>query len=207
MKERVIYIGAFLLAFIFVSSAIIYVNTLFKNIFKFDFTPVSQLTHQAQASQPPKTDAANGGATAQNGKTDSTRLGYVTADSLKKLADQVKLDTASTITLKDTNAVKKVKNVVATQANINQVQVSSENNVANVPVRTSPAQKDTSYSKWIKKTGKLYESMDAKKAAKIILGYSDNIARDLLLSMRKKKAAEILSEFKPEIATRIISVN
>ena len=47
--------------------------------------------------------------------------------------------------------------------------------------------------------------MDTRKAAKIIQGYSDNIVRDLLLTMKKKKAAEILAEFKPETATRIIS--
>jgi flagellar motility protein MotE (MotC chaperone) len=48
--------------------------------------------------------------------------------------------------------------------------------------------------------------MDTKKAAKIIEGYTDNIAREILFSMKKKKAAEIISELKPEAATRIMNL-
>jgi flagellar motility protein MotE (MotC chaperone) len=139
-------------------------------------------------------------------KIDSLKSATLGNDSLKKAAGKIKLDSASTVSLKDTNAVKKVQKVVNTQEKINQAAINAENKPETLD-KMSVAKKDTTYQKWIKKTGKLYESMDAKKAAKIILGYSDNIARDLLLSMRKKKAAEILSEIKPEIASRIISLN
>ena len=67
------------------------------------------------------------------------------------------------------------------------------------------AKRDSLHKAWVKNTAKLYESMDTRKAAKIIQGYSDNIVRDLLLTMKRKKAAEILAEFKLETATRIIS--
>jgi len=62
------------------------------------------------------------------------------------------------------------------------------------------------YKKLIIETSKFYESMESAKAAKIILKYSDNIAKDILYSMKKKKAAEILSEINPEIAKRITRV-
>ncbi len=201
MKEKTIYIGAFVIAFIFVSSAIIYVNTLFRNIFKFDFSPVGQVTYSSQQQQTMPAAAQNPPAQTDQQKTDSMKVAALLSDSLKN-QQPVKLDTASTVALKDTNAIKKVQNVVNTQKTMNEAEA-----INNPVAKTSTTKPDTTYSKWIKKTGKLYESMDAKKAAKIILGYSDNIARDLLLSMRKKKAAEILSEIKPEIASRIISLN
>ena len=46
--------------------------------------------------------------------------------------------------------------------------------------------------------------MDPAKAAKIIQGYSDNVARDLIYSMKKNKASEILAAFSPENANRIM---
>jgi len=60
------------------------------------------------------------------------------------------------------------------------------------------------YVSWTKKIAKLYETMDPSKAAKIIQGYSDNIARDIIYTMKQKKAAGILAEFNPKIANRIM---
>ena len=56
---------------------------------------------------------------------------------------------------------------------------------------------------WAKQTAKLYESMDPRKAAKIIASYSDNESREILFRMNKKKAAKILAELNPETAKRI----
>jgi flagellar motility protein MotE (MotC chaperone) len=202
VNNKIFIIGAFILAFIFVTGAIIYLNTIYTNIFKYDFTPVGQMV--ADTSQQ---------ATQQNQlqeqKVDSTTNMSAAVDSLNKNIQQAVLDTASMVTLKDTNSIAKVKNIVADQKKINNTQLAKTDNEKseNVPITKSIAKSDTTYRKWIKTTGKLYESMDSKKAAKIILGYSDNIARDMLLSMRKKKAAEIVAEFKPEIAARIMSLN
>ncbi|MDP3682477.1 MAG: hypothetical protein Q8S01_00960, partial [Ignavibacteria bacterium] len=62
---------------------------------------------------------------------------------------------------------------------------------------------DTAYLNWKKQTAALYELMEPKKAAKIIQNFSDNIARDILYTMKKKKAAEILAQLNPETANRI----
>ena len=66
-------------------------------------------------------------------------------------------------------------------------------------------QSDSSYTAWTQRTAKVYEAMDPQRAAKIISNYSDNVARDLIYSMRQKKAAAILSELNPETANRIMS--
>ena len=63
--------------------------------------------------------------------------------------------------------------------------------------------KDSSYSKWLKTTVKMYETMDSKKAAILIENYSDNEARDLIYSMKNKKAAEILSNLDTERVLRL----
>lgn len=206
MKEKVIYIAAFLLAFIFVSGTIIYVNTLFTNIFKFDFSPASQHVELAQAQKLQPQQSKKTATPENTPKVDSTKSGIQKIDSLVTHNEPVKLDTASTISLKDTNSIKKVQKIVDTQKAINKAADPQDQNTVTT-LKEKTAKNDSSYTKWIKKTSKLYESMDAKKAAKIILDYSDNIARDLLLTMRKKKAAEILAEFKPDIAARIISLN
>ncbi|MCL5028265.1 MAG: hypothetical protein M1480_04490, partial [Bacteroidetes bacterium] len=70
-------------------------------------------------------------------------------------------------------------------------------------VNNGKTKPDSSYIVWKNQTAKLYESMDPQKAAKIIQSYSDNVARDIIYSMRQKKAAEILSELNPETANRI----
>jgi flagellar motility protein MotE (MotC chaperone) len=65
---------------------------------------------------------------------------------------------------------------------------------------------DSAYKNWIKNSVKLYEAMETKKAAKILQTYSDNIAREIIFKMKKRKAAEIIAEIKPDIASRIMSV-
>lgn len=53
--------------------------------------------------------------------------------------------------------------------------------------------KDSAFTEWRKNTVKMFEAMDSKKAAVVLASYSDEMARELLYSMKKKKAAEILS--------------
>ena len=60
------------------------------------------------------------------------------------------------------------------------------------------AQQDSVYQAWKKETIKLYEAMDSKQVAKLIEKLSDDIARDLIYSMNKRKAAEILSSMEPD---------
>jgi flagellar motility protein MotE (MotC chaperone) len=205
VKGRIIIIVSFLFAFILVTGAIIYLNMKFKNIFWYDFTPVNQAA--IVATQQPTQQ--NEQTQIQSQKVDSTLIVAAAIDSLARNERVAAKDPVPVIPKKDSVKVDKGKNISPAPQKANEVQVAKTEPPKEAIVQnlTKLVKTDPSYGKWVKDTGKLYESMDAKKAAKIILGYSDNIARDLLFSMRKKKAAEIVAEFKPEIAARIISVN
>jgi len=137
-------------------------------------------------------------------------------DSTQPKATQSDIPNAiiDTAQIKEATAVQKDTSLSAAAGKIiGEIKPENSNDPVNLAesakktlAENNKAKQDSSYVEWIKNTVKLYESMETQKAAKIILGYSDNIARDILLKMKKKKAAEILAEFKPEIATRIISV-
>jgi flagellar motility protein MotE (MotC chaperone) len=187
MKEKIVYGLIFVFLFAVVSAGMIYFNSIYKNIFAFDFTP------RAQENELAKKNLAK-------------------ADSLK--TDSLKVDSLKTNV--DSTQVKENVSTAKTDLVSNQKLETKEQKKEEVAVQTPfrvpvddkiKAKKDSIYNEWVKQTVKLYESMDSKKAAKVIVNYSDNIARDILLKMKKKKAAEILAELKPDVVTRIISVN
>jgi flagellar motility protein MotE (MotC chaperone) len=197
VKDKIVYIVAFLLAFILVTGALIYLNSMYKNIFKFDFTPESQA--QSAANNQPNKE--------QNEQPkDSSSVNKPVADSLKQSSNGTFKD-SSAVTLSDTNSMKKVKDKIAEVKKDNEqhANLSLDQTSPAIPKMNGSKKDSSTYQNWIKNTAKIYTSMDTKKAAKIIQAYSDNIARDILLTMKKKKAADILAEFKPEVATRIIS--
>ncbi len=200
MKEKIVYTVSFLLAFVIVTGLLIYANSIFKNIFAFDFSPAQANTAEVKKAEEPAP------APAQTQMKDSTDLKLAQLDSVKKSQDTTNI-ASSSITLGDSNAVKKVnKKLEEAAKKMTAAQPSAETPQQKPEVAyKNTAKGDSTYKAWVASTVKLYESMDTRKAAKIILGYSDNIARDILMKMKKKKAAEIIAEFKPEIATRIIS--
>ncbi|MEW6701360.1 MAG: hypothetical protein AB1298_01455 [Bacteroidota bacterium] len=200
MKEKIIYIVSFLFAFVLVTGLLIYLNSSYKNIFTFDFTPASQTNiAENKTTQQIQTPTK---------QKDTTALPAATLpDSMNHNLHTAKIDSAS-LSVKDSIALNKPGKKIAEEKKEEPLNTSV---VQNAPIKPelfekNAAKRDSVYKLWVKSTVKLYESMDAKKAAKIILGYSDNIARDILLTMKKKRAADILAEFKPEVAARIISV-
>ncbi len=200
--SKVIYGIAFLLTFAVVTGIIIYLNSSYKNIFKMDFTPVSQMQAEALAKkQKAVADSLKNLAVTNQNIADSTKV-----DSVAVQQDSTSIaKTDSVKTTKETNSL--VEKKIETKLAEKPVAIPKNEVIPTAPIITKQtANKDSIYQSWVKNTVKLYESMDSKKVAKIILGYSDNIARDIILKMKKKKAAEILSELKPEIVTRLISV-
>lgn len=184
MKNKVIYIFIFTVAFVFTTGAIVYFNSIYKNIFQFNFT-------SASIPDPVK------------GK-DSTMT--MNASVKANVPDTVKtVDSLSAANVKNAtpvaNTVKNVQNIIKPAEN--KASVTKTQATVQPTVNNTPTKPDTNYINWMKQTAKLYENMDAKKAAKIIQSYSDNIARDIIYSMKQKKAAEILSEINPDAANRI----
>jgi flagellar motility protein MotE (MotC chaperone) len=201
VKEKLIYGGIFLLAFLITTGAVYYLNNNYKNIFQLDFTPLTGL------------------------ETDSVKTVNVTdVEKQQKIPDQITNDSLklrevqfSDSTVQDTvkplkalveNETPKVDNlednitVDNKQVDNNPIEL-EKNKILDALKIDTPLPSDTNYTNWMKKTAGLFESMDAKKAAKIIERYSDNIARDIIYRMKKKKAAEILAELSPDTASRI----
>lgn len=196
MKEKIIYGFAFLAAFIVVTLVMIYAASAYRNVFAFDFTPVdnSVVLNRVQPIIDSKSLA---------------KLKRELIDSLHSIKEKSAYDTV-TVRLRDTSIVDSLRYLLAEirklKTNKEKIGIQHEQMQVQADKKNESTKRDSTYRAWLKNTVKLYEVMDTKKAAKIIQSYSDNIARDIIFSMKKKKAAEIIAELKPEVANRIISV-
>jgi flagellar motility protein MotE (MotC chaperone) len=187
MKTGVVAVLVFVAAFIITTAALIYFNTQFRNIFKFDFTPVNHAAMAVVDSTAIKQ--------AEKAKADSTKA----LDSLKNIANGLAPKTDSTKTAQaNSNPVSQNNTQAANtqqfyQQNNPSVMKPAENNpVKNVETKKLDA---ATYEKWKKNTAKIIEAMDANKASQVLRMYADNIGNELLYLMKKKKAAEILSKY------------
>ena len=195
MKEKIIYGAIFGGAFIAVSALIIFFNSLYKNIFHFDFTPIK--TVQAVNT------ASTGGLTIKDidnlyGKKMKKDL----IDTIKAYTSKPAYDSNTVVatldsTIYDSLSVFRSKLINLEKRNRETLLKKQQEDSLNV------VKKDQKFDEWASQTAKLLEAMDPRKAAKIISSYSDNESRELIFKMNKKKAAKILSELKPETAQRI----
>lgn len=196
MASKALYITMFLLTFIIVSGGMIYCSTQYENIFQFNFAPASNHAakstkvnedslKQAAAQQMPKDSASVPSSqvpTVQTGQTVQTAQPV----QLAKIAQPEKNKVPGEPGKSDFG-----KNLKEKEMKVAGMTAQKEN------------EKDSTYIKWKRSTSKFFEAMDAKKAAQIIRKYSDNTARDLLYSMKRKKAAEIIAELSPEYAAKL----
>ncbi len=164
MKSLITYILIFTIVFLIVTVGIYILNSKYNNVFKLDFSP-------PQDSLAVKTDslsALNDSLAVE--KIDSVKI-------LKHYSDSL---------LTELNNVKAELNSVKTKLSKKDEQIERIK-------KTEKTRRDSSYKAWLKTTKKLYETMDTRKAAKLLSSISDNEARDILYSMNKKKAAQILA--------------
>ncbi len=199
MKEKIIYTLTFTAAFILITAAIIFLNSQYQNIFKFDFTPVDeisevQINYNADISDPVNIEEIKNSIAdkIKSELLDTLKSALPQKDTIKNTAvnDSLIMDSLKALNVE----ISKIKSRVSVYEN--------KDSAATHPVQDE----DSTYLRWAKTTAGLYESMDSRKAAKIIQNYSDNTARDILYAMKKKKAAEILAELNPETANRITRV-
>lgn len=217
----------FVAAFVIVTIILIVLNSKFNNIFKFDFSPPHSLVVNAKDSSNAKGKELDN----KDGQKPASEVN-IPGVKTEEVTKQDKKDSLANPQLKITTNQESGKNnkqektavntkpeqktstppVKTTVANVKDQKKNNSNNpktvnnnkpVNNNVTKNSPAKVDSSYIKWTKNTAAIYESMDSKKAAKIIQNYSDNIARDIIYAMKKKKAAEILAELTPEVANKI----
>lgn len=186
MKSKLIYVLSFVMAFVIVTAAIVYLNSTYQNIFEFDFSPRSVQADSLKQKMPIHVKGLD------SQSMDSLMIAQ--ADSLKPLFP---IESEMISVLKDSIEVLH-KLLASTIQNHKGITAALDNQ------QDFGGQKDSSYILWLKKTTDLYNAMDAKKAAKIIQNYSDNVARDILYGMKNKNAAAVVAELTPETANRII---
>lgn len=205
MNEKIIYITVFLAAFGLTTGGILYLNSHYQDIFKFDFTPIETPSEY--------TGDNNGSGSGISSRDFAEFKTYMQREFRSEIFDSLRslykkserVDTVYAKVYKDSLLLDSLSNIsrvleeTKDKLVTNQKKLYQAENGQNNGGRAN----DSSYIAWTKETAKLYESMDPKKAAKIIQSYSDNVARDILYTMRQKKAADILAELNPQTANRI----
>jgi flagellar motility protein MotE (MotC chaperone) len=190
MIDKIAAVIVFIVAFVMVTALIAFMNLQYNNIFDFDFTPTQHAIEIKTESQIEELSAT------------------LRPEIEKHVFDSLKVIGFDSLAIINTNkkVIQLEDSIAVLQKNISKLTRETSTLEATNAKNTKKSDSKKEYQTWIKTTSKLYESMESQKAAKIILKYSDNIAKDILYSMKKKKAAEILAELNPEIANRITRV-
>lgn len=199
MKEKILNILPFPLAFILITAAIIFLNAKYTNIFKFDFSEYNpkQIVKDTLVAKKENKNLFQKADVKKQSEIDSL---------INKTNEQAAVENQTKDSIKEQPQIKQQLKEEPVQQITKTVEKSPEPEKP-VQDKTEPAeqkvQTDTIYAKWVKDTAKLYEKMDPQKAAKIITQYSTEIARDIIYKMNKKKAAQILSNLDPKTASLI----
>lgn len=193
MKNKIIAASVYAVTFLVVTVIIAMLNNSYHNIFKFDFSP------------PVGEDIIHSGVRLENLAKIKKGIENVVRQEYEDSIDVIKTKSEEEIAAAKVDpvlldSIKVLKDHLARLEKQKEAQLKS---------RSQEAAKDTAntaYEKWLKNAISYYESMDVDQAAKIITNYSDNVARDIIYNMKKKKAVKILSALKPEIVNRLIQV-
>ncbi|MBI9073636.1 MAG: hypothetical protein JEY94_18710 [Melioribacteraceae bacterium] len=191
-----VYIFVFFMTFLGISGTLYFLNDNFTNIFEFDFSPAPDI------------------------KLRNHRM-KLKLDSLNEYYTRTKIDTFyiyndTSLVSKNNNAIvdnERLRFELSTKeefiADLEKQIIAKDDTIQQVSVELEGLKTEGNeenkedHDKWLKSTVKLFEKMDAKKAAKIIETYSDNIAKEIIYSMKNKNAAEILSLLNPEKVTKL----
>ena len=197
MKEKIVYGGVFGGAFILVTLIIIFLNSIYNNIFQLDFTPTRDYVQQAS-------QLYTAGAVVDNEALHQVKKELL--DSLRTYRNYVQNDSNYLAVRMDStvyDSLKSLEDKLANLEKMNKKKIDTLGTHKRMSDSLAAVADAKRLEDWAKQTAKLYESMDPRKAAKIISSYSDNESREILFRMNKKKAAKILAELNPETAKRI----
>ena len=206
MKNILIYTATFIQAFVLITIAFIFLNSYFVDIYHFNFGLVSDLPKKSDAPLTILSPLDSAVIKEMKVALIDTLESINKRNNLSPLAGKVIKDSLVIDSLNKFIAqiVKDVKNNPQLEKELKKGTKEIAKTEAVVAETTAPVKHDSTYLAWKKQTATLYEMMEPKKAAKIIQNFSDNIARDILYSMKKKKAAEILAQLNPETANRFM---
>jgi flagellar motility protein MotE (MotC chaperone) len=179
--KKIIIITPFVFAFILVTGVLVYLNSIYNNIFHFDFSP--KIDNQKTAL------------------LDSVS----TKNSLNSNTDKYENDLAS-----NEKNVNDTTNSQYNINSNEQPALNAINDNSSVSTEDKSTQKlvektnkDSAYNAWLKKTVKLVENLPPAQASKLLKNYSDNQARDIIYTMKQKQAAKIISYLEPEYVQKL----
>jgi len=190
MAQKLTYFMVFLITFIGVTGTVYYLNQKYTNIFTGDFTP------------------------APNPKVVNMELSSK-VDSLNTYFRITKIDTFyiyqdTTLIRRLSNAQEEIQKLKNEISNLDKI-ISEKDAAILKQTETAVAEDNSTREEWLTSTVKLYETMDARRAAalieKIIETTSVDLAKEIIYKMKRKKAGEILSQLSPEKATIITGAN
>jgi flagellar motility protein MotE (MotC chaperone) len=194
VQTKITYFVIFLTAFILTTGGVVLLNQRYENIFKLDFSP--RKIKQAGS------------------KTDSLKTGIDTTKLKEQWANKVNQGSADSMSAqkgfgsteaiiaernRQLDSLNKIKNTLA----LYEAKLKSKETELQSTTAVAKVKQDSAYVKWKKEMVKTYELMDSKMAAKIIQKLNDNLAKDILFSIKQKKRVQIISEFNPETAIRL----
>ena len=177
MKNIIIYAVIFTLAFIGTTVGVYIFNGKYANMFEFDFR-------------------------------DKAIVEAAIADSLAALAADSLAATDSLFVeenLVEEKAKELEQNLNTTQGKLSRVERElSKKDMEIKSLRAQLEQKqENDRESWLKSTIKLYESMEAVKAGELLSSLPEDEAREILYSMKNKKAAQILSNLDVSTVKRL----
>lgn len=175
MKNIIIYSVIFIAAFAATTFGIYTLNNNYVDVFKFDFRDRAKF-QKIVADSLAKTSADN---------SVITQNDNLIVDSLK-----------SNKTLTTTKTIDAFKDTIAnvkSELKITRQKLSVRDQKIEELKSQLEEKENIKYQDWLKNTIKLYEEMESDKAAQLLHSIPEKQARDIIYSMKKKKAAEILS--------------
>ena len=186
MKGMIVYAVLFLFTFIIVSLGMYQANDKYENLFHFDFRDRFALAQEKKSQDSVKAFQ------------DSVKH-KMEQDSITKSKNH---DTTSTAEAASSD-VAKTEGVEKTAVKNEEQGKSSAGAIADPAKKKLQAEKDSARVIWKRKTIKVYESMDSKQLAKIIPDLENDLARDLIYSMKDKKRGEVLGLLSKEVVLRL----
>ena len=177
MKNTIVYVLTFIIAFLGTTALIYTLNNKFANMFVFDFRDAETV----------KSEIADSLAAADS-------VDVIISDSLfltENLFQEEKEELEKTLNVTKNELSKAEQELSEKEKKIEQLKNQLEK------------EKATEHEEWLKSTVKLYEAMETKKAADLLATLPENQAREIIYSMKNKKAAEILSGLDTETIKRL----
>lgn len=174
MKNTILYALIFISAFVGTSFGIYSLNNKYVDIFQFDFRDAVQVA-----------------------KLDS--MAVVKADTTV-VVDSLNRETVleEKVTQFQEDLIEAKKELKKTSRELTQKEKEME-----LLRKQLENKNNAEHDEWFKSTLKLYEAMDVEKARQLIKKLPEEDARKLVYSMKRKKAAEILSSLDIETVKRL----